>query len=184
MFATWKRNLAAVAIGCLAATAAFGQTLPADLKARVEEKAKQLSGWSKDPVIVEAVKAYNANHPAEAKAMTGEKWKSLSLLDPFVRSHTKSALGAYLKTKKDEQISECFVSGVDGTKVAFLSKTTSWSHKGKAKHDVPMTGKVWYGPVEVDESSGLQQVQVGIPVLDGGSPIGSIVIGLSVSKLR
>jgi hypothetical protein len=55
---------------------------------------------------------------------------------------------------------------------------------GQPKHDVPMTGRVWYGNVEVDESTGVQQVQIGLPVLDGGRPIGSIVIGLSVAKLR
>lgn len=184
MYASWNRNLAAVALALFAATAAVGQALPAEIKTKVEDKAKILKSWSSDPVIVEAVKAYNANRPAEAKAMNAEKWKTLSVLDPFVRSHTKNSLGAYLKTKKDEQISECFVSGDDGTKVAFLSKSTNWSHKGREKHDVPMSGRVWYGPVEVDESTGVQQVQVGLPVYDGGKPIGSIVVGLSVSKLR
>jgi hypothetical protein len=47
-----------------------------------------------------------------------------------------------------------------------------------------MAGKTWIGPVEVDESTGLQQVQVALPVLDGGKPIGSIVLGLSVAKLK
>ena len=46
-----------------------------------------------------------------------------------------------------------------------------------------MTGKVYFGPIEVDESSGQQQVHVGIPVLDGGRPIGSIVVGIAVRKL-
>jgi hypothetical protein len=68
--------------------------------------------------------------------------------------------------------------------VAFLSKTTSWSHADKDKHKIPMTGKTWSGPVEIDESTGQQQVQVALPVLDGGKPIGSIVFGLAVSKLR
>jgi hypothetical protein len=36
----------------------------------------------------------------------------------------------------------------------------------------------------VDESTGQQQVQVGLPVLDGGKPVGSVVFGLSVSRLK
>jgi hypothetical protein len=68
--------------------------------------------------------------------------------------------------------------------VGFLGKTTSWSHKGKAKHDVPMTGKTWQGPIELDESSGTQQVQVSMPVLDGDKPIGSLVVGISLAKLK
>jgi hypothetical protein len=121
--------------------------------------------------------------------MTNEKWKSLTLLDPLVRFYSKNELAQYIKTKVDDSIAEVFVSGADGTKVAFLSKPTSWSHKGKDKHDAPMSGKTmsgktWYGPVEIDQSSGAQQIQVAIPVLDGGKPIGSIVIGLKVAKLH
>ena len=67
--------------------------------------------------------------------------------------------------------------------MAFLSKTTSWSHADKDKHKVPMSGKTFIGPVALDESTGVQMIQIGLPVLDGGRPIGSIVLGLAVSKL-
>ena len=167
-----------------AASLAIGQGLPADIKGKVEAKAKALQVWSSDPAFVAAVREYNANTPAESKAMTNEKWKTLTVLDPFARSFTKNALAEHIKALRDETISEAFVSGADGGKVAFLSKTTSWTHKGKEKHMTPMTGHTYFGPVEQDESTGQQQVQVGLPVLDAGKPIGSIVIGLSVSKLR
>jgi hypothetical protein len=159
-------------------------SLAPELKAKVDAKVKELQAWSTDPKIVDAVKAYNEAPPAEAEAMTNEKWKGLSLLDPFVRSYTKNPLAEYLKTKRDESMSEIFVSGADGNKVAFLAKTSFWCHKGKDKHSQPMSGKTWIGPAELDESSGQLQVQVGLPVLSGGKPIGSVVIGLSVTKLK
>lgn len=162
----------------------FGQTLTPEIKSKVDAKAKQLQSWSTDPAIVSAVKAHNASPPADDKGMTNEKWKGLNILDPFVRSFSRNPLGVYLKSKQDEQVSECFVSGADGTKVAFIAKTTFWSHADKDKHKVPMTGKTWIGPAEVDESTGQMQVQVGLPVLDGGKPIGSIIVGLSVAKLK
>ena len=168
----------------LIATGVHGQALTPEMKAKVDIKIRQLQAFSTAPEVVSAVKAHNVAPAPEAAGMTNDKWKTLSLLDPVVRSFTKNPLGQYLKAKKDEQISECFVSGADGTKVAFLSKPTNWSHRDKDKHKVPMTGKTWIGPVEVDESSGQQQVQVGLPVLDGGKPIGSIVIGLGISKLK
>jgi hypothetical protein len=105
-------------------------------------------------------------------------------MDPLVRSFTKNEAAVFLKSKKGEVISEAFVSGADGLKVAFLSKPTNWSHKGKPKHDQPIAGKIWQGAVELDESTGLQQVQVAVPVLDAGKPIGSLVVGLSLSKLE
>lgn len=167
-------------ITCLAA----GQGMTPDIRAKVEAKAKQLHSWSTDPQIVSAVKANNTNPPAANKAMTNEQWKNLTILDPFVRSFSKNALATHLKEKKDAQIAECFVSSADGTKVAFLAKTSAWSHRDKDKHRVPMTGNTWIGPLELDESTGLQEVQIGLPVLDGATPIGSIVIGLNVSALR
>ena len=121
--------------------------------------------------------------PADHAALTQDKWRALIVLDPIVRGFTKNPVGQFLKSKKDDLVSEAFVSDAAGLKVGFIAKTTNWSHLGKPKHDVPMTGKNWQGPVEVDESSGQQQMQISVPVLDGGKPIGSLVVGLSVTKL-
>ncbi|HMC61649.1 MAG TPA: PDC sensor domain-containing protein [Candidatus Solibacter sp.] len=162
----------------------WSQSMSPEVKAKVEAKIKQLQGWSLDPAIVAAVKDHNSHPRAEDQAMTNEKWAKLTVLDPYVRAFSKNPVGVYLKSKKDDQIAECFVSGSDGTKVAFLAKTTSWSHADKDKHKTPMAGKTYIGPVAVDESTGLQLVQIGLPVLDGGKPIGSIVVGLALSKLQ
>lgn len=153
------------------------------VQAKVDGMKKQVETWAADPAIVNAVKAYNTAPPADSAAMTQDKWKTLPILDPFVRSFSKNPAGEFLKGKKSEAVTEAFLSGADGNKVAFLAKPSSWSHKGKAKHDDPMAGKTWQGDVEVDESTGLQQLQVAVPVLDGGKPIGSLVVGLSLSKL-
>jgi hypothetical protein len=157
--------------------------LDAPVQAKVDAMKKQVESWAADAAVVNAVKAYNAAPPADSAAMTQDKWKTLPILDPFVRSFSKNPAAEFLKSKKTDAVSEAFLSGADGNKVAFLAKTSSWSHKGKAKHDDPMAGKAWQGPVEVDESTGLQQVQVAVPVLDGGKPVGSLVVGLSLAKL-
>src|SRR5215472_11588868 len=80
----------------------FGQSLPPQIKAKVDAKIKQVQVWSTDPTIVAAVRAHNSNPPAEDKAMTNAKWSQLTVLDPFVRSFTKNPLATYLKTKKDD----------------------------------------------------------------------------------
>lgn len=167
----------------LATQSMAADALPPDQQAKVTAKLKTLQALSTDPKVVAAVKEYNASPSAEAKGMTNDKWKGLTIMDPFVRSLAKNALGQYLNSKKDDSVTEIFVSGKDGGKVAFLAKTSGWNHTGKPKHDVPMTGKTWQGAPETDESTGKQQVQVAIPVLDGATPIGSIVIGLGLSKL-
>lgn len=163
---------------------ALAADLSPELKAKVEAKAKSFGWISTDAKVVAAVKEHNANPPAEVKAMTNDKWKALNVLDPFVRGLSKNALAEYLKTKKDDSVAELFVSGADGGKVALLNKTTSWTHKGKEKHDLPMKGKTFIGSPEMDQSSGSETVQIGLPVLDGGKPIGSVVIGLATAKLK
>jgi hypothetical protein len=177
-----------IAGGWLLAMLAWSQLagaagLDAAQQGKVDAKVKEIQSWAAMPAIVDAVKAYNAGKSPEAAAMDQAKWAGLSVIDPFVRSLTKNPAAELLKAKKGDVVSEAFVSGADGGKVAFLGKPTNWSHKGKPKHDQPMSGKTWQGAVEIDESSGLQQVQVAVPVVDGGKPIGSLVVGLSIGKL-
>jgi hypothetical protein len=170
-------------LGWTASTLAAAAIDPA-MQAKVNEQVKYVQSWANDPTIVNAVKAINASMPAANKAMTQEKWTTLTPFDPFVLSFSSNPVGLLLKAKKNQVISEGFVSAADGSKVGFLQKTTSWIHKGKPKHDVPMTGKTWQGEVETDQSTGLQQIQIAVPVLDGGKPIGSLVVGLQVARLK
>ena len=166
--------------------ASLGQA-PPEIKAKLDAKIQQLKPLGTDPEIVKAVKAHNTAAPsAEALAMSNDKWHSLTVLDPFVRAVAKTPLSEYLKIKRtsDETIAKIFVSGADGTKAGFDAKTEHWTHKGMPKHEVPMTGETWIGTVKVDDSTGQQLIQVGLPVLDDGKPIGSVVIGLRVDKLH
>ena len=159
------------------------EDLPPAVQAKIDARVTAITAWAAEPLIVEAVRAHNAAVPAEQAALTQDKWRALTVLDPLVRGFGKNPAGQFLKGKKDEIVTEAFVSDAAGLKVAFIAKTSNWSHHGKPKHDVPMTGKSWQGPVEVDESSGQQQLQIAVPVLDGGKPIGSLVVGLSLTKL-
>jgi hypothetical protein len=170
-------------VTAILALRSHGQGLDAALQAKLDARIKAAQTWAAEPAIVSAVKSYNAGHPADATAMTQEKWKAASVLDPFVRSLTKNPAAELLKTKRTTALSEAFLSGADGTKIAFLTKPSNWSHKGKTKHDDPMSNKVWQGAVEVDESTGQQQVQIAVPVLEDGKPIGSLILGFTVSKL-
>lgn len=164
-------------------TGARAVELEPEQQAKIDAKIAIVKTWAADPAIIAAVAAHNAQLPADQAAMTQEKWKSFTVLDPFVRSFSKNPAGEALKAKKADWTTEAFISDAKGLKVAFLSKPTNWSHAGKPKHDVPMTGKIWQGTVETDESTGLQQLQVAVPVLQDGQPIGSLVVGLSLGKL-
>lgn len=176
-------RLSCVSIALAAVTTLQAADLDPSIQAKVDATFAQLKSWAADPAIVEAVAAHNTALPADHAAMTQAKWKSLSLLDPFVRSFSKNAAGMALKAKKSAWTAEAFISDAKGLKVAFLAKTSGWNHAGSPKHDVPMSGKTWQGSIAIDESTGLQQLQIAVPVLKDSKPIGSLVVGLSLAKL-
>jgi len=180
-----KRTLLTlVALVAFTASQLRAEELDADTQAKVTAKIVKVQASAADATIVKAVKAQNETPPADLAGMTQDKWKALGILDPIVRGFTKNDAGVALKAQKTDSISEAFISSADGTKVAFLSKPTNWSHKGKPKHEVPMTGKTWQGTVEVDDSTGIRQIQVSVPILDGDKAIGSLVVGLDLGKLK
>jgi hypothetical protein len=172
----------AVILGCSAVWAA--DAVDPKVQAKIDDSMKDVRALAADATLVAAVKEANANPTADVKAMTQEKWKASAMTDPFVRSFAKNPTAEMLKSKKTAAMSEAFVSAADGTKVAFLAKTTNWTHKGNPKHDEPMAGKTWQGPLAVDESTGVQQIQVSVPVKDGDKVIGSLVVGLDITKLK
>lgn len=181
------KHLLATTLACLATglgtPSLAGDPIEPDLQKKIDTQVRAVAAWAKDPKVVKAVVDHNTKPPAEHASMTQDKWKTLTVLDPIVRGLTKNEAAEFLKSKKTDFVTEAFVSDAAGTKVAFLAKTTAWSHKGKPKHDVPMSGKTWQGEIEVDESTGLQQLQISVPVFDGEKPVGSLVVGLSLSKL-
>ena len=150
---------------------------------RIKSMIKRTQSWAADPVIIEAVKAHNQKLTDEEASMTQENWRGLTVTDSIIRGYMNNPAALFLKANKDPLITEAFVSGADGKKVAFLNKPTHWSHLGMPKHDEPMQGRNWQGKLEMDDSTGHQQIQIAVPVMDGGKPIGSIVVGISAIKL-
>lgn len=151
------------------------------------DKQKQVvAGWAADPVIANAVKEQNVKGPMAG--MDNPKWKTTRRSDPMVKAFQSNPAGQYLKAKLDASggaFSEAFLNGGKGEKVAFAEKTTSYIHVGQAKHDVPFsTGKFWQGKPEFDESSQTYAVQISVPVMDGGKPIGSLVVGVNLTYLE
>jgi len=174
-----------VAILPIAALASSFEMTPA-VQAELDKQKQVVAGWAADPVIVGAVKEHNAKGPIPG--MDNPKWKTTRRSDDVVKAFQASEAGRLLKSKLDASggaFSEAFLNGAKGEKVAFVEKTTSYIHAGQAKHDVPFgTGKPWQGKPEFDESSQTYAVQISVPVMDGGKPIGSLVVGVNLTHLE
>jgi len=165
------------------AVTVHAEELSAIAKAKVSVEVEKAKSLAADPVIVKAVKEFNANKPAPLRGMTQTKWEALAATDSIVTGLASNAVAKFIKSHVDEMVSEAFLSGADGTKVALLAKTTNWNHTGAAKFEDPMQGKTWQGSAEKDLSTDVLQLQIAVPVLDEGKSIGVLVIGLKVRDL-
>jgi hypothetical protein len=180
------RAVVAAAAGlALAGPAAALEITPA-MQAELDRQKAVVAGWAADPVVVAAVRAQNARGPLEG--MDNARWKTVRRSDPTVKGFQDNPAGRVLKARVEAAggtFNEAFLNAAQGEKVAFVEKTTSYIHKGSAKFDVPYgTGKAWQGKPEFDESSQTHAVQIAVPVLDGGRPIGALVVGVNLTHLE
>lgn len=136
-----------------------------------------------ESVIVESVRKHNLGLPIEFQNLDNSKWRKVGVLDPIVKTLTQNEAARYLRKVLPKYITEAFISGNDGKKVALLKKTTYWDHSRQDKHEIPMKNKVWQGQVERDSSTGIYQIQVSVPILHDGVPVGSVTLGISVVEL-
>lgn len=156
------------------------------VQVELDKQKTVIAKWAASPEVVRAVKDQNTKGPI--KGMDNAKWKTLRSGELVVRGFQHNPAANFLKAKMKEGgtlYTETFLSASQGEKVAFAEKTTSYIHKGSAKFDVPFqTGKPWQGQIEVDESSRMSNIQISVPVVDGGKSIGVLVVGVSVNNLE
>lgn len=174
----------ALSLGSAERGASFEMT--AAIQAELDKMKATIGSWAGDAVIVKAVAENNLKGPIDG--MDNAKWKSIRRSDDLVKAFQNNAAGKYLKAKLEGSggnFTEAFLNGTQGEKVAFVEKTTSYIHKGQAKFDVPFGGsKSWQGKAEFDESAQTYQIQISVPVLDGGKTIGALVVGVNLSQLE
>jgi len=178
-----KRMFACVVAAVWIAPIAAGQGASAELSVKLNAKTKRMQALCAAPRVVATINANHTAPPAEASQMTNEKWTALAADNALVVSVAKNDVATVLRNQVDDSISTAFVSGADGGKIGFITKTAAWNHKGNPKHDVPMSGQVYIRAPSTGNASGLQLVQIGLPVLDAGKPPGSTVITYKVAKL-
>lgn len=136
---------------------------------------------SKNKVIIESVLISNKDTKTFSD-MNNNTWTQIPSNQKMIVNFETNDAAKELKKMLPSYISEAFISNERGEKVAFLSKPTYWSHKGKDKHEQPMQGKTWQGKLERDESTGIHQIQLSTPIYNSNKIIGSLVVGVSIAK--
>ncbi len=155
------------------------------LQKEITRQTEIVKGWAANPVVVKA--ALDQNEKGPIAGMDNEKWKAVRRSDDLVRGLAENEAGKFLGRKindSDGLYLRAFLNGARGEKAAFTEKTISYLHSGQAKFDVPFTtGKPWQGTPELDTITEIHDVQIAVPVLSGGKPVGVLVVGLNLSRI-
>ena len=155
-----------------------------DIQEKITWQTWNANGWAGSPVVVEAVIAQNAKGPIPG--MDNAKWKTVPESDALVKGFISNEAGKFLQAelaKTGGIVVGAFLNAANGEKVAFTDKTGSYIHKGSAKFDVPFTtGKTWQGNPELEDK--VYIIQISVPVLSEGKPIGALVVEIDGTKLE
>ncbi|MFH1767833.1 MAG: PDC sensor domain-containing protein [Candidatus Omnitrophota bacterium] len=169
-----------------------------DLQARLDRRVEDIKTWGKEPIIINAVKAANAEGKTldEIKAID-KQWiasgqaEIISMVN-FINDMLSNACSQYLlKEKKiiSPEYAEIFVMDNQGANVALTDKTSDYWQGDENKFIKTFSGGkgvVFVDKAKFDESSNSFSVQVSVPVLDPdtGGAIGAITVGVDLNKLK
>ncbi len=156
----------------------------ADIQERITWQVWNANGWAASPIVVDAVIAQNKKGPIPG--MDNAKWKTVPENDAIVQGFINNETGKFLQAELAKTEGVCvgaFLNAANGEKVAFSEKTGSYIHKGSAKFDAPFTtGKAWQGAAELEDK--VYIIQISVPVLSEGKPIGALVVEIDGTKLE
>lgn len=156
----------------------------------------QVRGWIGDPVVVDAVKAQNAENAGLAQAdidALDQQWRAETSASakPLIDETLSNALSGFLKNLKDGSqglYTEIFVMDNKGLNVGQSDVTSDywqgdedkWLKTYPAGPDAMLIDEV-----EQDESTQRFQTQVSLSVVDpaSGEAIGAVTIGIDVETL-
>lgn len=159
------------------------------LRTILEQEVIQVSRIAAHPVLVTAVVAQNAQNLTMLEiGRRDEMWQSsadneslkLSMLNSVAAEFLRSLVGA------GSSYTEAFITDAQGANVAVAPLTSDYwqgdEDKFRKVTEVP-GGVVFIGPMEWDESSNFNSVQISVPIKQGDVVIGVMVVGVKLSHI-
>lgn len=166
-------------MGGLFACVAMADPIPPDVQAKVEKYKAKLVEWAANPTIIAAIKDANAKGSG---GMNNGAWDDLKDDDPKVLTLQTSAAGKMLtKWEEDKGINKLYIRDEKGNLVGSSNKALLFNNASRPQFSNSIKGAVWgAGEMKPDPTTNIMAVQISVPILDGGKPIG--VMNSSVSS--
>ncbi len=161
-----------------------------DLPAEIHQLVPVLQEWGKDATLIAAVKEQNAKAISlDAIKKRDAEWRKVEGLDSEMKAMMSSPAAKKLSEfeKSRPYLFELFLMDNQGANVAMTNKTSDYWQGDEAKWQQSFKGgqgAVFVDEVEFDESAQDYLVQISVPVMDGGSAIGAITIGVNLDELE
>ncbi len=181
------RKSLAVLVFIAIPTSVFAQSAET-MQKLLDTEAARLQAWGTDPALVAAVKAQNAKRvPLAQIQKTDEQWSAGKTAD-LVKQVTTGACADRLRelVAANPAYGETFAMDDQGALVCSTVKTTDYWQGDEAKWQRAFNGgkgSVFIDRPKFDESASARLAQISVPVLDKGTAIGAITIGIAVEKL-
>ncbi len=170
---------------------AFGESLSQQeiiqvLKGKIDD-IKWLAQYS---LIVNTVQNQNDRKMSlkEIKQIDKE-WTSTEELTPFKKSLQEGSAGEFLKSiiSGKKVFNEIFITDNQGANVIAYPATSDYWQGDEDKWKKAFNngkGKIYIGPVEYDESTDMNAVQISVPILSNGKTIGVLIAGVKLSYIE
>jgi len=155
------------------------------LRKALGSKIRVVQHMALNPVVIQAVRRQNSERlTVETINERDEKWQNSPDTDDFKIKILGNAAGRFLRKRVTAggSYSEAFVTDKRGANVAVYPLTGDYNQGDEGKWTNSWNngdGKVFIGEPELDASTGLQAVQISAPVLDRGTTIGVLIVGVT-----
>jgi hypothetical protein len=162
-----------------------------ELRELLKVKIRSVEYLAFNPVMTDAVEQQNAESLSmETIKQRDAEWRSTDELTPLKRSLEQSKAGKFLKrhVSYNPAFNEAFLTDNQGANVAAYPATSDYWQGDEEKWTESFNGgegQLFLGPVERDESTDTDAVQISYPVIDEqGQTIGVLVVGVNLSYIK
>ncbi len=168
-----------------------------EFEGQLQDYSQNVKSWLSDPVVIDAVKAQNAENANLSQAdidNLDKQWRAeTSATDkPLIDKVLARPLSKFLRDKADAAqglITEIFVMDDKGLNVGQSDVTSDYWQGDEAKWQKTFLvgpDAIHMSDVELDESTQTYQSQLSLPVLDsdGKTVIGAVTVGVNVELLE
>ena len=144
-----------------------------------------------NPEVISAVEKQNDQAlPLSEIKKRDEEWKNAGgKPTALIREITRNDVAKYFqrRVENNSAIDEVFLTDNKGANVAAYPPTSDYWQGDEEKFTLSFNegnGKIFIGPLELDESTGKTQVQISAPILEEDETIGVLILGVSVDYLK